>query len=311
MTKVYEMTDSESGSITSEPGQAEVRELKKRFVIGQCDSFEDAFNKIKPYAPRYITSAISGAYFVRSKADVTAIGNKYFDVSATYRTLVTTFEGSNGGGEGGQDYVPGAVAWDTTGKTEHITQALHETVIPDSEDSFEEAINVSGDSVNGIDVVSPGLRYSETWIFPIEKAMGDEFLQSVYRLTGTVNDSAFRVFDEGEVLFCGARGQWAEDQPFVPVTFEFEVRANRDDCYVKGTGQTFAKEGWEYMWVRYEDAVNGTSLVKKPRAAYVNRIYRKKDWAGLLIGSGSICDPLTGTAGSSGSGFGGGFGNGP
>jgi hypothetical protein len=311
MTAVaYEMTDSESGSVNAEPGQAEVRELKKRFVIGQCDSFELAFNQIKPYCPRYIVSAVTGSYYIRKKCDVVAIGNKYFDVTAQYATLVPTREGSGGGGGdvgGGGDYTPGAVAWDTTGKTEHITQAYSERTIPDDADSFEEAINVSGDSVNGIDRVCSGFRYSETWQFPIEQAMADSFIKAVYTLTGTVNDEQFRCFDPGEALFLGARGQWSEDQPFVPVTFEFEARPNIDDAYVKGMGETWEKKGWEYQWIRYEDAIGGNSLVKKPRAVYINEIYKKKSWDDLLIGSGSICEPLTGVSGNNGAGAGGGF----
>ena len=43
------------------------------------------------------------------------------------------------------------------------------------------------------------------------------------------------------------------------------------------------KKGWEYLWVRYTDSVNDTAkaLVKKPIAAYVERVYEYGDF-GLL-----------------------------
>lgn len=306
---VYELMDSESGSITGEPGQAEVREYKRRLVVGRSSSFERAFTDVKPYVPRYLTSSYSGAYYVRKKVDITSIGNQYFDVTAQYATLVTTAEGLSPGEPG--EYTPGSVAFDTIGRTEHRTQAYAERKVPFSADGMEKAINVSGESVNGIDVVVPGMRYSETWIIPIQTAMSAEFINAVYTLTGTVNQFPFRVFEPGEALFLGARGQWGEDQPFVPVTFEFEARAKTVDEYITGLNAgvdgTYSKDGWEYLWIRYEDAVEGDSLIRRPKAAYINEIYKKKDWAPLLIGSGPIAAPRAGVSATDAAVFGGGF----
>ena len=45
------------------------------------------------------------------------------------------------------------------------------------------------------------------------------------------------------------------------------------------------KKGWEYLWVRYEDAEDAAAnaLVKKPTAAYVEKVYEEGDFAGLGI----------------------------
>jgi hypothetical protein len=37
--------------------------------------------------------------------------------------------------------------------------------------------------------------------------------------------------------------------------------------------------------VRYESDVEGTSLLKKPKMVYVNKVYRDGDFSGLGIGS--------------------------
>jgi len=45
------------------------------------------------------------------------------------------------------------------------------------------------------------------------------------------------------------------------------------------------KRGWDYLWVSYKTAVaaNGKSLVKKPAAAYVEKVYPDGDFSTLGI----------------------------
>lgn len=284
----YEMQDSMSGSVTNEQEQGEVREVKRRYVIGQCLGFNDAVQQISAYAPAYVNSDGAGIYWVREKLEVSGIGNKCFECTATYKTLVMK-AGDDGGDQsgGGSEGVTGSLSWDTTGHTEHISQGLAgEVSIPGSAPYFYEAINVSGDSVQGIDVVRPGLRYSETWVFPASIAVSEAFVKVVYTLTGTVNKSKFRAFEPGECLFMGARAQWQGDQPYVNVSFDFEARPNNDAYYVSGiTG--ISKKGWEHIWIRYEAESSGGALIRKPIAAYKNKVYEEKEWDGLKIVSKS------------------------
>lgn len=280
---VYEMLDSMSGSVSNDLEQGETREVRRSYVIGQCEGFNDVVTQIEPYAPQYVESDGAGIYWRRSRLEVNGIGNKYFQVTATYATLVP--KGGGGGGPPGTDSVPGSLAWDTTGQTEHITQSLSTERFPaGAAPDFEGAINVSGNTVNGIDVVRPGLRYSETWLFPASVATSPAFLGAVYQRTGSVNLAKFRLFEPGEALFMGARASWQGDLPYVAVTFEFEARWN-GDWYSQGFGEIIPKEGWQYIWLLYETAANNDRLIQRPIYAYKETIYEKKDWSGLLIGS--------------------------
>ena len=281
----YEMFDSMSGSVTNESEGGEVREVKRRWVIGQCQGFDDAVDQIGLYAPQY--SVAPGGYWVRRRLDVAGIGNRYFDCTATYQTLQLK-PGQDNNNQG--NAVPGSIAWDTSGNTERMYQALGTiSTHPDDADDMEDAINANGGSVEGVDVVRPGMRYSETWIVPAAVAMDFDFLGDVNRLTGTVNNSTFRAFEAGEALFMGARCQYQGDQPYASITFEFECRPNNPDFTVSGyVNETFNVDGWDYVWIRYQDAVNGTSLVKRPIAAYVNRVYKRTAWTGLRITDGQI-----------------------
>ena len=280
--KCWEMQDSMSGSIANDLESGETRTVKRRFLIGQCDGFNVATEEVTKYAPRYVDGDGFGFYWVRRQLDVTGIGNQYFDCVATYETLVST--------EKSQDSTSsppsaGSIAWDTTGNTEHITQGLTaETSIPEGAPYFHGALNVSGDSVNGLDVVRPALKYSETWILPATIAVSVDFVAEVYGCTGTVNQETFRAFKPGEALFIGARAQWSGDSPSVAVTFDFQCRPNKDSVYVEGlTG--IKKKGWQHLWIRYEADSDSGAIVRKPIAAYVNDVYETKTWAGLKIGS--------------------------
>lgn len=296
--RVYELLDSMSGSVTTEQGQSEVKEVRRRYVIGQCESFDDCVEQIAPFAPRYAESA--EGYWIRSSLSINGIGNKYFDITATYKTLVPGSGGGqneeNNGGGGGRELIPGSVSWDSSGHTEHITQAYSQERVPENAPDFEGAINVSGDSVQGMDVSRPAMRYSETWIMPVRIAMGCTFINAVYTLTGTINKYQFRCFGAGECLFVGARGQWQEDQPYVTVTFEFEARANSPEYYPwEGAGFKFAKKGWEHVWLLYEDAVDADTIIKRPVAAYKSVVFKEREWDGLLIVRSPISKPRRGS----------------
>ena len=307
---IYEMPESMSGSITREQGQNSVKEVRRRLCIGQCGSFDHAELEIRPYLPEYALAG--GSYWNRANLSIQPVGNGYFDVTATYRTLVPPDGGGGEGqGQGGQP-VPGSVSWDTTGHTEHITQALEVAAYGSGDDppSFAGAINVQGDTVAGLDVVRPSMVYSETWVLPISLAMSCTFLGNVYRLTGTVNADPFRCFEPGECLFLGARGQWQEDQPYVSVSFDFEARPN-DPQYQpwENSDDIIEKKGWEYVWILYKGDVNADTLVKFPRAAYVCKVYREESWGPLLIAPLSIAAARGGIQGNPPAAGGGGFGN--
>jgi len=281
---VYEMIDSMSGSLRNDFQTGEQRTVRRRYVIGQTEGFNDTVEQMEGYAPQYVTDG-GGFYWVRRTLDVAGIGNKYFDCTATYETLLPKSDSPPPPGQG----TPGSLAWDSSGNTERIYQALSETRYGDGPD-FEEAINVNGMRVEGLDKVAAGMRYSETWIFPTNVAFDCDYLTNVFRLTGTTNQSTFRCFQPGDALFLGARCQWQGDQPFCSITFEFDCRPTKPDFYVKGVME-FEKKGWEYVWIRYQDDIDDDTLIRRPIAAYKNKIYEEKDWAALLITSGNVGQP--------------------
>jgi len=139
--------------------------------------------------------------------------------------------------------------------------------------------------VNGIDITMPVMNFSETHYFRASK-VSTAYKKRLAELTGTVNDGKFKGYDPGEVLFLGASGtrQGKHSDDDWEITFRFAVSPNRKNLKV---GDLIVKEklGWDYLWVRYADDISKDrkSLVKKPEAAYVERVYQAADFGGLGI----------------------------
>ena len=184
-------------------------------------------------------------------------------------------------------------SFETAGGTQHITQALAEARFGDGAPDQQLAIGVDGDSVGGVDIVVPALSWTETYDVP-SAFVTSQYIRGVASLTGTVNNAAFRTFAAGEVLFLGASGSqdWDSQKGDGPWSLSYKFTASPN----AGEGQTIpaitigainnvTKKGHEYMWVRYEAAVDGNSLLKRPKFVYVNRVYREEDFSGLGIGT--------------------------
>src|SRR5690606_18604713 len=107
-------------------------------------------------------------------------------------------------------------------------------------------------------------------------------------LTGSVNNTPFKSFAAGEVLFLGASGSTRENEDgdtVWEITFSFAASPNVTGLTV-GDITGIEKRGWDYLWVRYADAVDGEAhvLVKKPVAVYVEQVYPFGNFGALGIG---------------------------
>ena len=194
-------------------------------------------------------------------------------------------------------------SFDTSGGTQHITQAKGGTVTvsgstttttstetkfpPDTAPSMDSAIGVDGDSVAGVDIVVPQLTWTETYDVP-SAYVTNNYIKTVAALTGTVNKEAFRSFAAGEVLFLGASGshEWDEDKGFGPwsLSYKFVASPNVTNETI-GSITGITKRGHDYLWVLYEDSVTDNTLLKKPKFVYVNKVYRDGSFSGLGIGT--------------------------
>ena len=89
-------------------------------------------------------------------------------------------------------------------------------------------------------------------------------------------------------LFLGASGskraQVGEEEDW-EITYRFAGSPNVTGLSI-GPISGISKKGWEYLWVRYADQEDTTAkaLVKRPIAAYVERVYESGNFAALGLG---------------------------
>lgn len=192
-----------------------------------------------------------------------------------------------------------ARSFDTTGGTQHITQACSvgsggtldfEKRYPSSATNMSGAIGVDSNGVNGVDIVMPQLQWQESYDVP-NAYVTATYVRGVAGITGTTNNAAFRGFEAGEVLFLGCSGsqEWDDQKGKGPWSLSYRFVASKNV-----TGQTIGsisgieKKGHEYLWVRYEDSVSGSSLIKQPKAVYVSKVYKDSDFSQLGLGTGYV-----------------------
>jgi len=181
-----------------------------------------------------------------------------------------------------------ARSFDTTGGTQHKTQAEAERKYGTNAPDQQKAIGVDGNGVNGVDIVVPALQWQESYDVP-NAYINATYVRGLAGLTGTTNNASFRGFEAGEVLFLGCSGsqEWDNEKGSGPWSLSYRFVASKNV-----TGETIGsisgieKKGHEYLWVRYEDSVSGSNLLKTPKAVYVNRVYKESDFSQLGIGTG-------------------------
>jgi len=216
----------------------------------------------------------------RQSIQIEPIGPQLWDVAVRY---------SQNSSSGTSTPSESSFNFETGGGTQHITQskdtvqsrAASGTTAPD----FGGAIGVTADGVEGVDITVPVYQFSETH-YRTDAQVTVAYKGAIFTCTGKTNAGVFKGFAVGEVLFLGAtgskRGDGADDD--WEITFRFAASPNQTGLSV-GSINGISKKGWEYLWVRYADAEDTGSgaIIKKPIAAYVERVYDNANFGALGI----------------------------
>lgn len=204
-----------------------------------------------------------------------------------------------------QDHnVPGyeeVIRGSTSGQTASITQALDHVAsfeelgeVADAAYTHEGALNVSQNNgkteIKPIDIVVPSLEFTIDRSFP-PNTISDDYISTLYSTTGKVNDSTFRGFQAGELLFTGADFV-LNDLENETVSFQFVASPNvinyKIGAYKGEGGITISKKGHEYIWTEHKTpqktAPDGKKQVKaKLHMVHVEKVYEEADFSLLGI----------------------------
>ena len=178
-------------------------------------------------------------------------------------------------------------SFDTGGGTQHITQAKAHvsSYAPAGKTapSYQGAIGVTADSIEGVDITVPVYRFSRTAAVA-DSRVTDAYKGKLFALTGKTNSAAWGGFAEGEVLFLGASGSKRGRNGDWELTFSFAASPNATGLTI-GSISGINKKGWEYLWVEYAEEVDGAAnpkrVVKRPASVHVERVYDAGDFADL------------------------------
>lgn len=174
-------------------------------------------------------------------------------------------------------------SFDTSGATEHVTQSLNTRLSikagGGAASDFKQAIGVSKDGVAGADRVAPKFEFSITRELNFVNL---EYLRTLRRMTGRVNEATFLGFAAYEVLFMGASGTVGADGK-CKVTWKFAAGLNQTGVEVSDEITLSSVRAWEHVWCAYGQSVDGDLIVSRPVAAYVEEIYRPADFASLGV----------------------------
>jgi hypothetical protein len=272
--------DSRQATIVRKGKKATSTYTKSYKVFGTADDtvlHAEINEEISAYGQYWQYPGLPNMKLYAESYSVSFLGDNAWQVQISY---------SKDGAEQGTEPLKRARSFDTTGGTQHITQAYAETKFGTNAPDQQKAIGVDSNGVNGVDIVVPQLQWQESYDVP-NAFVTDAYIRGVSGVTGTTNNAAFRGFEAGEVLFVGCSGsqEWDDDKGRGPWSLSFRFVASKNV-----TGETIgdisgvSKKGHEYVWVRYEESESSNVLIKKPKAVYVNKVYRESSFSALGIG---------------------------
>ena len=190
------------------------------------------------------------------------------------------------GGEPVQREVGGSImTFDTAATTDHIIRAFSQTKYGGANDAdVGNLIGVTDDDILGTDIYVPTFTRVETHFFA-PAAITDAYVDTLYRLTATINDGVWRIFGAREALFLGAQGR-PESTDRYEVTYTFLGSPTKVlTIDINGTPTAVTKPGWDYLWFRVKKAVAAKQPTYTVRAAYVSRVLEEATFTDLGIGS--------------------------
>lgn len=117
------------------------------------------------------------------------------------------------------------------------------------------------------------------------------YLDVLSELAGRPNNAPFYFWQEGEVLFQSAEGQYTAGEGW-SINWTFAVEKNDPNVIIcdglPHPPATILKYGWDYMWVleeTIEDPAQGGRVVQYPGAVYLERVLKFADFSLLEIGT--------------------------
>lgn len=275
--EAWEVPDSRGGK--NSPGKESARKFD--YMVTGTNDENAAISAVEAIAPA--TYTVSTGILVPGDVDPRFLGHEAWMISVNYISKEKKDEKEE------KPPGEGTFAWDTTGNTQHITISKEtldstSTSLTEAPFDFARAIGVNGDSIDGVDVVVPGLQLQIDWTLE-QASVTMDYVRTIRDLTGTVNNATWKGWAAGELLFLGSSGKESTNGS-VSATFYFLASKNTDAVDLPPDMiDTLAKKGHEYLWLYFRAEDDAGSIIRTPAFAYIERVYDEADFTALGIGT--------------------------
>jgi hypothetical protein len=173
-------------------------------------------------------------------------------------------------------------SFDTQGGTVKIYTSRATARYPGSAPDHSGSIDVNDENeVQGVDVTLPALKLSVRKRFlKTDTTYGPTsymaYIKDLAKYTGQTNSDTWETYAAGELLFLGATGEFmlGKDNE---IEYHFAASQNIAS-YSIGSITGIAKKGHDYVWVKFEHALSGSNRIRRPKWAYVERVYSEFDF---------------------------------
>lgn len=178
-------------------------------------------------------------------------------------------------------------------------RVIYNGTVSDAAPNFKNFVNVQRDgSVAGVEVGLPVAAFRIERAYSVSEVTS-AYIKKLFEYAWCVNSAVVTLningvtlsFQPGELLFKGGTANKRNGENVWRVAFNFAFQQNETDLTV-GEITGINKRGWDYIWfITYDEAetvtiapgVTLTKKVTKPRAAYVEQVYRYKNLNDLAL----------------------------
>lgn len=155
------------------------------------------------------------------------------------------------------------------------------TATTGSAPDMKQAIGVTKDRVEGVDIYAPKLEIT----LDVQRAnVTLAYLLTLFANTGRVNYAKpFWSFPVGSVLYLGATGRFTQADRW-SLTHRFAMNPGEVNLDLGNNIIVPEKYGWDHLWVAYRDNDLADGVFPLPKAAYVEVVYPTGDFDALEVG---------------------------
>lgn len=172
------------------------------------------------------------------------------------------------------------ISFDISPQTTRTTQSrstVSKTAVSGTAPDFKGGIEWDGNAFQGVDIMSEAFSFTITKYVP-NSEVTNAYIQSLRNSAFRTNTAQFRGHAPGECLYVGAAGSMRNDDDFT-IAHKFMGIKNATAISI-GDITVATKNGWDLLWVLYEEEEDGVAkfITPRPKAAYVERMYDSIDF---------------------------------